>query len=405
MIKILLNIFLLAALILGCNNIEIKKNIIPQRIILNLTEQPTTEIAVTWMTNDSVINSQLEIAESKPWLNFIDSTKLFDANSEKVITDKNKNIFFHSRIVSNLRPDTKYIYRVGGDSIWSEWNQFKTADDNLSEFSFTYFGDVQHDVKEFSSRIFREAIQTLPQSEFWLFTGDLIDRAEFDYQWQEFFDAAQFIPAIKPIVLTAGNHEYVDTLINSEEIEFLADLWKVHITQPKSDIAGLDETVFTFVYQGARFIILNGNEKLNEQSKWLEQILNENKSKWTIISIHQPLYSMSKNRNQIKTRNAFLQVIDKYNVDLVLQGHDHVYARTYKLHNGKIVNENDKGTIYITSNSGTDSYFLESVNKNLAVKYENKLQLFQKITIDKNILNFKTYTANGELFDSFELIK
>ena len=71
-----------------------------------------------------------------------------------------------------------------------------------------------------------------------------------------------------------------------------------------------------------------------------------------------------------------------------MQGHDHVYARTYKLHNGKIVNENDKGTIYITSNSGTDSYFLESVNKNLAVKYENKLQLFQKITIDKNILNF-----------------
>ena len=35
---------------------------------------------------------------------------------------------------------------------------------------------------------------------------------------------------------------------------------------------------------------------------------------------------------------------------------------------------------------------------------ENK-QLFQVISVDGNILSYKSYTAVGDLFDSFDLIK
>lgn len=113
-----------------------------------------------------------------------------------------------------------------------------------------------------------------------------------------------------PSVFVTGNHEYIDTIINGQETDILAELWKVQITQPKGEIASLDETVFYFDYQGVRFIVLNGNEKLEEQTIWLDKVLSENKNKWTIVAIHQPIYSMSKGRDQKNTRNAFLPAFD-----------------------------------------------------------------------------------------------
>jgi 3',5'-cyclic AMP phosphodiesterase CpdA len=151
--------------------------------------------------------------------------------------------------------------------------------------------------------------------------------------------------------------------------------------------------------------VLNGNEKLQEQADWLNSILSGNPNFWTIVAIHHPIYSMSKGRDQRNTRNAFLQIFDKYNVDLVLQGHDHVYARTHKMKDGKPVGPNEKGTVYVTSNSGSDEYTPKSDYTKYAIKIGNKSQLFQKISINKNKLEFKSYTVTGVLNDSFELKK
>ena len=303
------------------------------------------------------------------------------------------------------KPNTLYVYSVGGDSVWSEWNQFRTAKGENAPFVFTYFGDMQHDVKKFGSRVFREAIAVLPNANFWLFSGDLFDRAEYDYQWDEFFQASNYITSVIPSVFATGNHEYADTVINGVEVETLVELWRNHITQPTSEIVGLEETVFSFIYQGVHFIVLNSNERLEEQSKWLEKVLITNASMWIIVALHHPIYSMGKNRDQKKTKNIFMPLFDKYNVDLILQGHDHVYARTYKLKNDEIVGNCERGTVYITSNSGSDDYSTESINSKYAIKHSNKAQLFQVISINQNRLQMNTYTATGELFDSFELIK
>ena len=114
---------------------------------------------------------------------------------------------------------------------------------------------------------------------------------------------------------------------------------------------------------------------------------------------------MGKRRDQRQTKNAFMHLFDKYKVDLVLQGHDHVYARTYKLKNDRIINDNESGTVYITSNSGSDDYNTQSINSHLAIKHGNQAQLFQIISIDNNKLQMSTYTAIGELYDKFELTK
>ena len=248
-------------------------NLIPHRILLNITEEPATSIAVTWRTLKEVKQPQVRIAKSTGWIEFENNLSSISARTEKVILLDSTKIFHYSAVVINLDPNELYVYCVGGDSVWSEWNQFKTAEQKNTPLVFTYFGDIQHDIKKFGSRVLRKALSISPNSNFWLFSGDLLDRAEYDYQWNEFFQASGFITSVIPCVLVTGNHEYADTVINGVEVVTLAELWRSHLTQPSAEIAGLDETVFSFDYQGVRFIILNGNEKLEEQSEWLEKVL------------------------------------------------------------------------------------------------------------------------------------
>jgi len=388
----------------GCSEVD-NSGKMPDRILLNLTQKPESSMAVSWQTIEFVEYPKVEVAVATSWSDFENNATSFTASSEIIDIYLKKSAYHHAAIIDSLKPNTKYLYRVGGDEAWSEWNSFITARSESSPFSFTYLGDIQHDVKKFGSRLLRSAYGLAPNSSFWLFTGDVVDKAERDYQWNDFFYAADFIPKVVPFVLCAGNHEYTDTVIDGKDQEILAELWRLHINQPKTSIAGLDETVFYFDYQGVRFIILNGNEKLQEQSIWLESVLSKNPNSWTIVAIHQPIYSMSKGRDQRKTKTAFLTLFDKYGVDLVLQGHDHVYARTHKLYNNGIVGDNEKGIVYVTSNSGSDNYKLISSNSGLTVKWENKQQLFQVISIDQRKLIYKSYTAIGTLYDSFELIK
>lgn len=379
--------------------------LIPQRILLNLTETPSNSIAINWRTLEKVNLPEVKVAEASDWTDFDTMVKVTPAFSEKFIIENNAEVYQHSAVLYDLKPNTIYAYRVGGDSIWSEWNQFTTADAENHHFTFTYIGDIQHDVKNMGSRLIRKAYSTSPESDFWIYTGDVVDKAEHDYLWDEFFEACGFITSIVPTVFVAGNHEYIDTIIDGQETDILAELWKVQITQPKGEIAGLDETVFYFDYQGVRFIVLNGNEKLEEQAIWLEKVLSENKNKWIIVAIHQPIYSMSKGRDQKNTRNAFLPAFDKYNVDLVIQGHDHVYARTGKMKNNALVESEKQGTVYITSNAGSDEYTPRSINTPFALKIGNKVQLFQVLTIDGSTLDYKAYSVTGKLYDSFKLIK
>ena len=377
----------------------------PHRIILNLTENPSSSIAVTWRTIDEVQSSQVQIVIATNWTEFEQIAKSVPSKTDQIILDNGQTVYHHSAILNNLVPNTLYAYRVGNDSDWSEWNQFKTASDKNTPFDFVYFGDMQHDIKKFGSRLFREAYKKTTTAEFWLSTGDLTDKAELDEQWEEVFDAFGFIPRTIPFVLTTGNHEYPDIVINGIEKEIRAKLWNTHITQPSNIIEGLEETVFSFVYQGVRFVILNSNEKLTEQAEWLDNLLSNNSCKWIIVALHRPLYSMGKNRDQRSSRNAFLEIFDKYNVDLVLQGHDHVYSRSKKLRADQVVAEGEPGTIYVVSQCGSDAYKIGSPYTSLAEILSNEVQLFQVISVDENKISFKAFTATNSLHDSFELVK
>ena len=53
---------------------------------------------------------------------------------------------------------------------------------------------------------------------------------------------------------------------------------------------------------------------------------------WIIVLFHKPMYSsISKQFEEYIIRDKYQNIFDKYNVDLVVQGHNHIYSRTFPL--------------------------------------------------------------------------
>lgn len=381
----------------------------PARIILNFTESPSTGMAVTWRTVGENTDSFAEIALAGDGIKFSETAAKVNAEGEKVLLDNGEAAYSHSVIFKNLQPSKLYAYRVGSSAGMSEWNQFSTASASAEPFSFIYLGDPQNEIKEYVSRIFREAYKEDPDASFWIFAGDLTTEPTLDSLWDELFYAAGFIPGSTPFMPVPGNHEYRKNpnpkAESSAKGKRITPLWRPHFTLPENGLKGLEETSYYFDYQDARFIMLNGTDNIEGQTAWLDDVLSHTKSKWKIVTVHQPVYSTGKDRDNSAYREKLLPIYDKYSVDLVLQGHDHTYGRTFKLRNNTVVGDNEPGTVYAVSVSGPKAYELNPKFKELMAKTGENIQLFQTISIDGNKLEYKSFTVTGKLFDSFELKK
>jgi 3',5'-cyclic AMP phosphodiesterase CpdA len=142
-----------------------------------------------------------------------------------------------------------------------------------------------------------------------------------------------------------------------------------------------------------------------EQLAWLEATLRDNPNRWTIVLQHQPVYSIARNRRTPELESRLVPLYDRYGVDLVLQGHDHVYGRTHKLRNGTVVPMDQPGAVYVVSVSGPKMYPLTLERPSIMAVTESNKQMFQVIAIDGGRLLFQAYSADGALVDRFELVK
>ena len=378
-----------------------ERDIRPKRIILNLTENPAIEQSVTWRTTSILKNPEAQIGIALETVRVVRDKETIKASVDTVKVDQSL-IYYYSASFENLQANTIYAYRVGCDDYWSEWNQFKTPDTTDAAFSFVYFGDPQNEVRTKCSRIFRAAYEKAPHARFWHFTGDIVNHTNRDNEWEEFFEALGWIPRSTPMILAPGDHGYPKQLFL---VKGLNKFWRSQFTLPENGPEGLKETAYFIDYQCARIFILNSNEKLETQAQWLDSLLTQTTQIWTIVSMHEPIYSTGKNRDNPKLRELLLPVIDKHHVDLVLQGHDHAYGRTFKCKGGKKVDETEKGTVYTVSVSGAKVYPINSRYESLMAKTGNNRQLFQVIDLNKNELSYTSYNVLGEIFDAFKLIK
>ncbi len=392
----------------------------PDRIVLSLGENPATTASVTWRTNTEIDTAFAEIAIATAAPKFWRNARTLKANTttfdgSKVLT-AGLISNYHSVVFSDLQADTTYAYRVGDGKRWSEWIQFRTASASKDKsFSFLYVGDTQNFILELWSRLIREGYKKAPDASFIIHAGDLVNNAHREQEWQEWFDAGGWIHATLPAFPIPGNHEYrpLNATEQANRIRSLSAQWNSQFTLPQNGPEGLKETVYYMDYQDTRIIGLNSNEEYEKQTKWLEEVLATTTQKWKVVTFHHPLFSASAGRDNPKLRELWKPLFDKYKVDLVLQGHDHSYARG-RVSPGENVLEgvnlrDQTGTVYVVSVSGGKMYGLrpnawEGWEAERDRAAENT-QLFQVITIAGDSLSFESYTAVGELYDAFDLIK
>ena len=372
---------------------------IPDRIVLTWSGDPATTASVTWRTDTSIAQAEGQIAEANASANFTTWARSETARTEK--WKRNRLVaHFHSVTFKGLKPNTLYAYRVGSDKIWSSWYQFRTASAEPDEFTFIYLGDAQNNLLSLWARTIRTAVLDAPHADFIIHAGDLVNNANRDSDWHEWFASGDWIHAKIPSIPSPGNHEYSDYRDVSKRR--LSVLWRPQFTLPENGPEGFTETTYYIDYQGARIISLNSNERHKEQVPWLEQVLKNNPNKWTFVTFHHPIFSAG-GRADKDQREAWKPLFDKYMVDLVLQGHNHTYARGHNIGSGATVRDSTKGTVYVVSVSGPKQYKLKK--DPWVTRGAENTQLYQIITVSGDTLHYRAMTAVGELYDAFDLVK
>jgi 3',5'-cyclic AMP phosphodiesterase CpdA len=99
---------------------------------------------------------------------------------------------------------------------------------------------------------------------------------------------------------------------------------------------------YSFDYANAHFVCLDTllgrsdpSGKYQAMLEWCEKDLAGSKATWKIVFYHEPSYDLGSYYSKWGRRDA-VPLFRKHQVDLVLQGHDHTYARTHKIRAGQV---------------------------------------------------------------------
>ena len=408
----------------------------PDRVIQNFSEDPLRSITVTWRTDSSVQSTIAQIAPATADARFDVASESVIANTEAVylssvmvdgvqLTSPDNAglgaVHYHSAVFRDLEPDTLYAYRVqGADGAWSEWIQTRTAPES-GPVKFVYFGDAQNGILSHWSRVVRAAFARAPDARFLLHAGDLVNRAAREYERAEWFKAGGFLHSSVPAVVVVGNHEVQPYGVGDQRSErLLSHLWRPQFTLPVEESLpeNLHETVYDVRYnEDIHLFVLNSlSAEIETQAEWLDNKLSDSDSKWRIVTMHYPIFSSAQGRDSADRRDALLPILKKHNVDLVLQGHDHTYARgsigqtPERLALGEegenvqvmLVNSVSGAKMYEFSPDGWDSYSEHGVTLQ---RLAENTPFFQVISVDGSRLIYEAYTADDQLYDYFDMLK
>lgn len=257
----------------------------------------------------------------------------------------------YKALATELETGTEYFYQVGSpNGEMSEVGAFKTAGESGDDFRFIHVTDTQNaffnentrNEAAFGGDTYRNMLADNENVDFVIHTGDWIDSADLEDEWVDMFRHAQDSLFQVPWTVAPGNHDY-DKVYGGHTFEEFPE----HFNLPVVDEELETGNYYSYDYNGAHFVFLDTDEQhFNEegvmfteaQMEWLEEDLaaaNENGANWIVLAYHRPLYSMSyhslEDSEVQPIRDELMELIDEYDVDLVLNGHDHNLSRTKPL--------------------------------------------------------------------------
>jgi len=342
----------------------------PEQIHLTWGEDPTSSVVVSWASPDQATRPRVRVgrrvipAQERQYTDGV--------NDETVWT-------YHAR-VGGLRPGAMYVYVVTADNDANAADPFsatfRTAPAGRQAFRFTSFGDLATPntgwVLSYGQSAYAVSAVESFQPLFHLLNGDLC-YADLNPQtqpevWRDFGNNNQTSAAYRPWMPCPGNHEVE---FNNGPQGFTSYLTRY--TLPDNGMPAFAGRWYSFrigsvlfvsldaddvVYQDAGAFVAGpdaltpaastGNAAIEPgtsfyirrysdgaQTQWLEQTLAaaraDSSIDWIIAQMHQCAASSSAtgNGSDLGVRAEWLPLFDRYQVDLVLNGHDHDYERSF----------------------------------------------------------------------------
>src|SRR5690606_2303502 len=194
--------------------------------------------------------------------------------------------------------------------------------------------------------------------------------------------------------------EFEDT---PQERRVLGAHWPHAFALPGNGAARAEVTTYWFDMHDARFVVLDGTSALDlgtavAQAAWLDGVLRDSPRAWSIVAVHQPMFSPRQDRDNVLLREHILPVLERHRVDLVLQGHDHVYGRRGGTVDGQATPQ------YVVSVAGAKQYLLSPEARATMAPVAEDTQLYQRVRIDGDTLRYEARTVTGALYDAFSLV-
>ncbi len=360
---------------------------VPHRILLTFGNDGANSRNVSWISGESLQASYLQLADEQDTLQISADGEVFQSRGGKAA-------YYVARL-NNLQPNKNYSYRVCSGNQYSSWYPFSLSDQRQT--SFLYVGDVQDTIAGIANQLLKAAFRHHPDAQFLVCGGDLTERP-MDAYWQETFEGLDSIGQTMPIFTVTGNHDYLKGLIYSLERRFSL----IHSYFLNTMVG--ENQVYTLKYNHVQFFLLDSNREffyLYTQRKWLQQQLEASDAPWKIVVLHHPLYSIRGKNNNLIQRWMFDDLIRDYDVDLVLQAHEHAYARM-TAHDEKLLIP--VTPVYTVSHLSPKNYRIEF--SDLFDKYGSGSRYYQKITASSDALTLTAYDAITQaLYDSLVITK
>ena len=364
--------------------------------------------------------------------------------------------------VTGLEANTTYYYTVEKNGVQSEVQEYKTG--SFDSVKMLYVGDPQIGASKGQpqngealtagsgaantaarndafawNRTLEIATAQNPGVNFIISAGDQVNKTG---QAKEEEYAGYLSPAVLaglPVATTIGNHDSLNP-------DYTYHFNNPNATENGKTQAGGD---YYYSYGAGLFIVLNTNNyNVAEHEKTIQEaIASAPDAAWRVVTIHQDIYGTGLDHSDTDgmiLRTQLTPIFDKYDIDVVLQGHDHTYSRSKLLYGdgqthgtyefrlnadgsdydwdnafntqtdekiplypeegdttGNTV-VNPKGTLYMTANSASGSKFYELIPTQqdyIAERSQNWLPSYSVIDMDSDSFSITTYqiTAEGKV--------
>ncbi|MFC5401328.1 phosphodiester glycosidase family protein [Cohnella soli] len=370
---------------------------IPHNINVTMGDKPTVSRNFTWHTHPDTKETVVEIVKQSEFTDFNQSNvKKFNGDSFIYNTDSAGTLRVHKASAVDLEPDTAYVYRVGdGNGNYSAQGTFRTSPISGDVTKFLFIGDSQAADKagyDLWGTTLQKALDFMPDPDFIAHAGDMVDKGYEEKEWNMFFGSAQVNLMKNTFVPVIGNHEVMGLYGNSDYV--------AHFNNPQNGLDGVKGSSFSYDIKDVHFVVLNSEGMYDEQKEWLSNDLKNTNKKWKVVFFHRGPYGSIYDTQIV--RDKWTPIFDEYGVNLVMNGHDHVYLRSYPMKGDQKV-ASGEGTVYVVGGASGSKFYPLTEKPFQEVTFAEQTQIYTAVEINGNKMTVVAKTVDGREVDRFEL--